>query len=174
MNPVKVLLYAISLVTLLFAFQASAQTTFAVAARGDAVVATLHAEGAQLYECKSDPGNSAGQSPAPTWQFREPIATLMVDGKTIGRHYAGPNWDHVDGSGAKGKVTANAPGATPNDIAHLQIDVIERRGAGILANATTVQRINTKGGVLQGPCENVGIYRSVPYSADYVFLRKTE
>jgi hypothetical protein len=69
---------------------------------------------------------------------------------------------------------ASAPGATPNDIAQLQLDVVERRGAGILANATTVQRINTKGGVLQGPCESAGIYRSVPYSANYVFLRKTE
>jgi Protein of unknown function (DUF3455) len=174
MNPVKVLLNAASLATVFVAFQASAQTPFAVAGRGNAVVATLHAEGAQLYECKSDSGNSAGQSRALTWQFREPIATLIVDGKTIGRHYAGPNWDHIDGSGAKAKVTANASGATPNDIAHLQLDVIEHRGAGILANATTVQRINTKGGVLQGPCESAGIYRSVPYSADYVFLRKTD
>jgi uncharacterized protein DUF3455 len=174
MKTVKVLLNATSLATLLFAVQASAQTPFAVAGRGNAVVATLHAEGAQLYECKSDSGNSAGQSRALTWQFREPIASLIVDGKTIGRHYAGPNWDHVDGSGVKAKVTVNAPGATPNDIALLQLDVVEHRGAGILANATTVQRINTKGGVLQGPCENAGIYRSVPYSADYVFLRKTE
>jgi Protein of unknown function (DUF3455) len=174
MNTVKVLLNATSLATLLFAIQASAQTPFAVAGLGNAVVATLHAEGAQLYECKSDSGNSAGQSRALTWQFREPIATLIVDGKTVGRHYAGPNWDHADGSGVKGKVTANAPGTTPNDIAHLQLDIVEHRGTGILANATTVQRINTKGGVLLGPCEEAGTYRSVAYSADYVFLRKTE
>ena len=174
MNTVKVRLNAVSLATLLCAVQASAQTPFAIAGRGNAVVATLHAEGAQIYECKSDSGGSAEQSGTLTWQFREPIATLIVDGKSIGRHYAGPNWDHVDGSGVKGKVMASAPGATPNDIAQLQLDVVERRGAGILANATTVQRINTKGGVLQGPCESAGIYRSVPYSANYVFLRKTE
>jgi hypothetical protein len=174
MNTVKVLLNAVSLATLLFAVQASAQTPFAIAGRGNAVVATLHAEGAQIYDCKPDSGSSAEQSRTLTWQFREPIATLIVDGKSIGRHYAGPNWDHVDGSGVKGKVMASAPGATPNDIAQLQLDVVEHRGAGILANATTVQRINTKGGVLQGPCESAGIYRSVPYSANYVFLRKTE
>jgi hypothetical protein len=37
---------------------------------------------------------------------------------------------------------------------------------------TTVQRINTKGGVAQGPCDGAGTYQSVAYSADYVFLSK--
>ena len=73
----------------------------------------------------------------------------------------------------KGKVTASAPAATPNDIPHLRINVVDHRGKGILANVTTVQRINTKGGMLEGSCENVGGYRSVPYSADYVFLRQS-
>jgi hypothetical protein len=30
------------------------------------------------------------------WTLREPIATLLLDGKTVGRHYAGPNWEHMD------------------------------------------------------------------------------
>jgi hypothetical protein len=34
----------------------------------------------------------------------------------------------------------------------------------------TVQRINTRGGAMQGSCETAGTYRSVPFSADYVFL----
>src|SRR2546421_10876903 len=36
--------------------------------------------------------------------FREPIATLLLDGKTVGRHYAGPNWEHADGSAVVAKV----------------------------------------------------------------------
>jgi len=35
-----------------------------------------------------------------------------------------------------------------------------------------VQRINTVGGKLEGACDKAGTYRNVPYSADYVFLRK--
>ena len=35
---------------------------------------------------------------------------------------------------------------------------------------TSVQRINTKGGMAQGPCDGAGTYQNVPYSADYVFL----
>jgi len=108
----------------------------------------------------------------PTWAFREPIATLLADGKTVGRHYAGPTWEHSDGSAVVGKVAGSAPGATPNDISWLKLEVISRRGSGVLTGVTTVQRINTQGGKLGGACDTVGTYRSVSYSADYVFLRK--
>ena len=67
---------------------------------------------------------------------------------------------------------ANAPGSTPNDIPWLKLDVVERRGAGTLSVVTTVQRINTHGGVVNGVCDRAGTYQSAPYSADYVFLRK--
>jgi hypothetical protein len=139
----------------------------AIAAPGETVVLTLHAEGAQVYECK------AGADGKLVFAFREPIATLVLDGKTVGRHYAGPSWEHSDGSAVVGKATGNAPGATPNDIAWLRLEVTSRRGSGILSGVTTVQRINTSGGKLEGGCDKAGSLRSVPYSADYVFLRKT-
>jgi hypothetical protein len=138
----------------------------ALAAPGENVVLSVHAEGAQIYECK------AGADGKPMWSFREPIATLLVDGKTIGRHYAGPNWEHSDGSAVAGKVSASAPGATANDIPWLKLDVTSHRGSGLLAEVTTVQRINTRGGKRDGSCDAVGGFVSVPYSADYVFLRK--
>src|SRR6202795_2780481 len=138
----------------------------ASAAPGETVVLAVHAEGAQVYECKP------GADGKPAWAFREPIATLLADGKTVGRHYAGPNWEHSDGSAVVGKATGNAPGATSNDIPWLKLEVISHRGSGILSAVTTVQRINTKGGKLEGACDNAGTFRSAPYSADYVFLRK--
>ena len=138
----------------------------AIAAPGEATVLTVHAEGAQVYECR------AGADGKPAWAFREPIATLLVDGKTVGRHYAGPNWEHSDGSAVVGKAAGNAPGATPNDIPWLKLEVISHRGSGTLTAATTVQRINTIGGKLEGACDKAGAFKSAPYSADYVFLRK--
>ncbi len=138
----------------------------AIAAPGEAIVLSVHAEGAQVYECKAGvEGNLA-------WAFREPIATLMADGRTVGRHYAGPNWENVDGSAVQGRTSGSAPGATPNDIPWLKLDVISQRGSGTLSGVTTVQRINTAGGVLQGACDKAGATHSAPYSADYVFLRK--
>jgi hypothetical protein len=146
--------------------RALAQMPAAIAAPDATVVVTLQAEGAQIYECK------AGNDAKLTWVFREPIATLIHDGQTVGRHYAGPNWEHVDGSAVTGKVVGNAPGATANDVAWLKLDVVGRRGTGVLTGVTIVQRINTNGGALSGACERAGALRSVPYSADYVFLRK--
>jgi hypothetical protein len=138
----------------------------AIAAPGEAIVLAVHAEGAQVYECK------AGADGKLAWSFREPIATLLADGKTVGRHYAGPNWEHSDGSAVVGKAIGNAPGAGPNDIPWLKLNVASSRGSGILTGVTTVQRINTEGGKLDGACDKAGAFRSAPYSAEYVFLRK--
>ncbi len=138
----------------------------AIAAPGETVVLSVHAEGAQVYECK------AGSDGKLAWAFREPIATLLLDGKTIGRHYAGPSWEHIDGSAVVGKAIGNAPGATAGDIPWLKLEVSSHRGSGVLTSVTTVQRINTHGGKLDGACETAGSFKSAPYSAEYVFLRK--
>jgi Protein of unknown function (DUF3455) len=146
----------------------SAQTSLpdAIAAPGETTVLTVHAEGAQVYECK------AGADGKLAFAFREPIATLLVDGKTVGRHYAGPNWEHGDGSAVVGKVAGSAPGTTAEDIPWLKLQVVASRGNGVLSGVTTVQRVNTKGGRLDGACDKAGSFKSAPYAADYVFLRK--
>ena len=137
-----------------------------IAAPGETAVITLHAQGAQLYEC------AAAKDGKFAWSFREPIATLLLDGKTVGRHYAGPSWESVDGSAVVGKATGRAPGKTPKDIPWLKLAATSHRGKGILSDVTTIQRINTSGGQLEGACSTVGTFNSVPYAADYVFLKK--
>jgi hypothetical protein len=146
---------------------AMAEVPEAIAAKGETLVVTIHAEGAQVYECKADTAGKLG------WQFREPIATLLVDGKTIGRHYSGPNWELADGSAVVGKVAGRAPGATTKDIPLLKLEVVSQRGAGQLTGVTTIQRLNTKGGVAEGACETAGAFLNVPYSADYAFFKKS-
>jgi hypothetical protein len=143
---------------------AAAPAAFGVADR--AVALAVHAEGAQLYQCKPGDGGRL------VWTFREPIAALIGDdGKTIGRHYAGPTWE-VDGGGAvKGQLLTSAPGAGANDIPLLKLAVSEHRGAGALAAVNLVLRLNTHGGALSGPCARAGELHAEPYSADYVFLR---
>jgi hypothetical protein len=139
----------------------------ALAAPGTVPVLTAHAEGEQIYECK------AGADGKLNWSFREPRATLIADGKIAGKHYAGPTWELMDGSAVVGKVVANAPGKTTNDIAWLKLEVTAHRGSGgTLADVSAVQRINTVGGQMAGPCDHAGETRAMPYTADYVFLRK--
>jgi hypothetical protein len=128
------------------------------------VVLKLHAEGAQIYECKV---NSEG---AKAWQFREPVATLLQENKTVGRHFAGPTWELADGSAVVGKVAAQAPGKTAGDIAWLKLTVKDRRGEGGLAKVTTVQRLDTHGGAHSGACDKEGALHVEPYTAEYVFL----
>jgi hypothetical protein len=168
----RALISAAALPGIWMAADASETASEAVAVRDGARITTVHADGAQIYVCKQTWEESPSQVPALTWQFREPIAALSSNGMSIGRHYAGPNWEYFDGSGVKGKVVASAPGATENDIPWLKLDVVEHRGHGILSRATAVQRINTKGGVALGACETAGSSLIVPYSADYVFVGK--
>jgi hypothetical protein len=150
----------------LIAGEASAQMPDAIAAPGETKVVALSGQGAQVYECK------AGANGKLAWTLREPIATLMLDGKTVGRHYAGPNWDYEDGSGVSANPVGNAPGKTANDVPWLKLEVTAHRGSGTLTGVTTVQRINTQGGVITGTCNKAGAFRSAPYSAEYVFLRR--
>jgi hypothetical protein len=145
---------------------AAAEVPETIAARGETLIATAHATGAQVYECKT---NSDGKL---AWQFREPIATLMIGGKTVGRHFAGPVWEMADGSAVSGKVSAQAPGATTNDIPLLRLDVAVRHGSGLLSGVTTIQRLNTHGGRADAACDSAGTFLSVPYSADYAFYKK--
>ena len=141
----------------------NAPPAFGVADRAEILV--VQATGAQIYECKAD------ATGALKWVFREPIATLVHGGQTIGHHYAGPTWALTDGDVVAGRQSAAAPGATAGDVPWLKLDVIEHRGNGVLKDAKLVLRLNTRGGVLKGECPNAGELRAEPYSADYAFLR---
>ena len=147
---------------------AAAETTIpdALIAPGEKTVVTLHAEGAQVYDCKAAADGKLA------WAFREPIATLMDDGKTGGRHYAGPNWEHQDGSIATGRVVGTANNTTDNNIAWHKHKETNQKNNNKHTNNTTKQQNNTQGGKLEGACDTAGNHRSVAYSADYVFLRK--
>jgi hypothetical protein len=168
----KLLLNVASLACLLLSVRAPAQPLSAI--DKNAIIATLHAEGAQIYECKPDTSTPAGQARALKWQFREPIATLMVGGQTVGRHYAGPSWDLVDGGGVTGRVVTSTFAPSADDIPWSELEVVDHRNKGILSDAVIVLRINTKGGLAQGSCETEGRYLSIPYAADYLFLRKSD
>jgi hypothetical protein len=157
--------FAVVFASALYSAPAPAQSPDAIAAPGLTKVLEVHAEGAQIYECKAGADNKL------TWQFREPIAALILDSKTIGRHYLGPSWELADGSIVTGKVAARAPGSTAKDIPALRLDAVSHHGSGQLAGVTTIQRVNTKGGAIEGECPSAGALISVSYSSDYVFLK---
>jgi hypothetical protein len=161
--------FALVMLTASLAGAAAAETPLPgpIAAPGETAVLTTHAVGLQYYQCK--PGADGKLA----WTFIEPGATLTAGDKVVGHHGAGPAWELADGSGITAKAVANAPGANANDIPWLKLEVASHKGSGQLADVTTVQRINTVGGVLKGACDRENDGRGMPYTADYVFLRKS-
>lgn len=126
----------------------------------------VHGQGDQIYTCKSE----AAQF---TWMLKAPDAQLFnKDGKPFGKHFAGPSWEANDGSRVTGKAVATAPSPNTDSIPWLLINILSHDGKGVLSSATTIQRINTKGGKAPASgCDasHAGQEVRVSYSADYLF-----
>ncbi len=126
----------------------------------------VHAKGDQIYTCKND----AGQF---TWTLKAPDARLFdQDGKAFGKHFAGPSWEANDGSRVTGKAVATSPSPDPDSIPWLLVTIVSHDGNGTLARATTIQRVNTKGGKAPSSgcdAQHPGEELRVPYTADYRF-----
>jgi hypothetical protein len=133
-----------------------------------AVYREAHAIGAQIYTCGK---NDAG---AWTWTFKAPEAVLVdAQEKPLGKHYAGPTWEGLDGGKVVGAVKATAP-SPENSIPWLLLDIKSREGAGDFTQAKAILRVATKGGMAPSDgCDDAhaGSERRVPYTATYLFLK---
>ncbi len=132
-----------------------------------------HAEGVQIYTCASAPGGQA-------WRLLAPRATLTGDnGNPLATHYAGPTWEARDGSTVVGRREAGVNvDPTAIDWLRLKADSTAPGPDGDRLGATSyIQRIHTVGGLAPaaGDCDAdaIGEQREIPYSADYVFFKKT-
>ena len=126
----------------------------------------VHAKGDQVYTCKEN-------VTAYAWTLKAPDAQLFdKDGKPFGKHFAGPSWEASDGSRVTGKAVANVPSPDADSIPWLLVNVVSHEGTGVLSRATSIQRLNTKGGKAPASgcdSEHAGQEVRVPYSADYLF-----
>jgi hypothetical protein len=133
---------------------------------GEQLLLQVHAMGSQVYSCKADGSQYA-------WTLKAPDAALFdKDGKPFGRHFAGPSWEANDGSRVTGKAVANAPSPDPDSIPWLLVNIVSHDGNGVLSRATSIQRLNTKGGKAPASgCDaaHAGQELRVPYTADYLF-----
>jgi uncharacterized protein DUF3455 len=141
---------------------------------GQVVFLAAFATGVQIYECASKPEQPSSYE----WAFRAPEAALADrSGRSIGKHYAGPTWEATDGSAVVGEVTARDPGPTPSAIPWLLLNAKSTTGTGVLSQTTSVQRVQTVGGVAPTePCAaaNAKQVARVPYTATYYFYRAAQ
>jgi hypothetical protein len=128
----------------------------------------LPAKGVQIYECRSAADGKVG------WAFVAPEAELVnTNGKRFGKHYGGPTWESDDGSKTVGTVKQRVDAKTANDIPWLLLSAKSTGPNGVLASVTSIQRVNTVGGV--APLEScntakVGSIARVAYTADYYYF----
>ena len=104
---------------------------------------------------------------------RRPDAKLYdSSGTQVGTHGAGPSWTWRDGSVANGAKVAELNAPVADAISWLLLRVTSTTGAGLLSDATYVQRLNTAGGKAPASgCDatTVGTDTRSGYSADYYF-----
>jgi hypothetical protein len=128
------------------------------------------AKGVQIYECRASKNAAGGYE----WAFVAPEADLMdANGRTIGRHYAGPVWEAADGSKVQGALQARADAPASNAIPWLLLGAKSVGPDGAFSKVTHIQRLNTSGGVAPGSgCShaNAGTPVRVGYTADYYFF----
>ena len=133
---------------------------------GAALVLRVVADGVQIYACEAKDKGGA-------WAFKAPEAALFDgDGRQIGTHFAGPTWKLADGSAVVGEVAARADASEAGAIPWLLLRAKSHDGAGTLANAAFIRRVETKGGVApKSGCDaaHVADQARMRYSAIYEF-----
>ena len=171
--------HALVLATALFALSGCATsqiTTPAVPAQlrapaGQSAFVEALATGVQIYECASRPGESSTFA----WTFRAPEATLSDrSGRALGKHYAGPTWESLDGSKVVGQAKASDPGPDPTAIPWLLLTPKSASDAGTYSRTASIQRVRTVGGIAPSQrCDagNATQIARVPYTATYYFYR---
>ncbi len=138
---------------------------------GEVLFLEARGEGVQIYDCSA----KAGQPAAYEWTFRAPEAQLTdSSGHVLGRHFTGPTWELDEGGSVVGEVKAGAPSPSPTAIPWLLLVARATAGHGKLTATTSIQRLQTVGGIAPSVgcnAANAGKVAKVPYTANYYFFR---
>jgi hypothetical protein len=129
----------------------------------------VSATGAQVYTCSRNPAG------ARSWLLKGPEAQLFdLENKPVGKHYAGPTWEGLDGGTVVGEIKASMRAPVDKAIPWLLVDAKSHKGSGGFAEARAIVRLETNGGAAPDDgCDeaHAGQELRVPYSAVYAFLK---
>jgi len=127
------------------------------------------ATGVQIYECTA----SRDQPGRFEWALNAPEADLFDEtGRKVGKHYAGPTWEALDGSKVIGEVKARDDGPDPKAIPWLLLTAKSSAGSGVMTQIKSIQRLQTvEGKAPSTACgqANAQQLARVPYKATYYF-----
>jgi hypothetical protein len=132
------------------------------------ILRVVSATGVQVYTCAHNPAGAIG------WVLKGPDAQLFdPQNKPVGKHYAGPTWEGLDGGKVVGEVKRSMPAPVDKAVPWLLLDAKSHEGSGAFTPAQAIVRMGTTGGTAPGDgCDETraGQELRVPYTAVYVFL----
>jgi hypothetical protein len=134
---------------------------------GQELLFKMVGQGAQIYECQAKADGVF------EWTLKAPDAVLLNDqGKTSGKHYAGPTWEADDSSRVVGQLKEKSIAPDQNAIPWLLLEVKSHQGSGRFSSVNWIQRLETTGG--KAPIEGCDRSHSqsqirVSYTANYLF-----
>lgn len=139
---------------------------------GESLAAVVGARGVQVYECRAKKDNPS----AVEWAFVAPESQLFdAHGRSIGKHYAGPHWENLDGSKIVGALKARADAPQAGAIPWLLLETRSVGTAGAFSKVTSIQRIATVGGTAPASgcsAQQIGQQARVAYTADYLMFAR--
>jgi hypothetical protein len=144
------------------------------ASANEVLHSVVFARGVQIYSC------NASANGAWAWVFVAPEAELFADAAAtavVGKHGAGPFWQALDSSKVIGQVKARSDAPVVGAIPWLLLSTTADSTAGVYQKVTSIQRLNTVGGVAPAAgcgAGDAGKRVGVPYTADYaLWMQKT-
>jgi hypothetical protein len=131
----------------------------------------LSGNGVHVYECRlgvTDPASYV-------WSFVAPDATLYEGARSAAR-LASPNLlESTDDRSSVSGVVRSSQSAGANNLPWTVMRARPVGDSGLFAGVTSIQRVNTSGGIAPaGGCnaDNVGSEARVSFSADYYFYKR--
>lgn len=137
---------------------------------GEVPSIVVKAKGVQIYTCKTSTTNAAGFE----WTLKAPEADLFNEqGVKVGKHYAGPSWEANDGSKVVGEIKERLDAPDGKAIPWLLLKAKSNEGNGTFSKITSVQRVDTAGGLAPAAADCAQSSQDkevrVDYSANYYF-----
>jgi hypothetical protein len=137
-------------------------------ARTDGAAMELRGRAVQINVCEQTSGAAA-------WRLRGPEAALLDStGVEVGRHFAGPSWQAMDGSTVVGEALVSNQLPITDSVPWVVLRVKSHTGGGEFASVEYTVRLRTEGGAAPtAGCDqtHVGAERRIPYDAVYVLFR---
>lgn len=133
---------------------------------------SLTADGVQVYQCQAVPADSNTYA----WFLVAPDATLSDGTGTVARLASPDHWNSLQDLSGVSAVPLRMQSAGAANLPWELLHAVPDGGPGMFAGVTSIQRVNTSGGVApSGGCDetHVGDEARVAFTADYYFYKST-